>query len=182
MAWQRVRINVPEDLSASEREALGQDIVEFIRRRTESGVGVRRRGLGYENYRFPGYSKAYIESLDFKIAGKSPSQVDLTLSGDMLAALDVISHRPGSIMVGYQNGTEENSKAEGNQLGAYGGRPNNRKARSFLGLTSSELDTLVSKYKAPDRLEDKTKKAGLSEKLLKALLLDKKEDGDGGGQ
>lgn len=118
----------------------------MIRTRTESGTGVKRTADGgFRHYKFPAYSKAYKESLDFAIAGKT-TKVDLTLSGDMLAALDVLGHSNGSITVGYEAGTEENDRAEGNQKGSYGGRPRPSKARSFLGITQSELDSILEKY------------------------------------
>ena len=139
MAWQRARIPCPEDLTPSQREAYANELIDIIRNRSESGYGVKPTGEGdWRKYRFPGYSKSYTESLDFKIAGKSAGRVDLSLSGDMLAALDVLSTSPGSVMIGYENGTEENDRAEGNQKGSYGGSPNERKARAFLGATKAE--------------------------------------------
>jgi hypothetical protein len=146
--WQRVRIPIPEHFDAAQRAEIGKEIVEFIRQRTESGVGVKERGGKFVNYKFPGYSKTYIESLDFKIAGKSKNKVDLTLSGDMLIAMDVLGHEPGSILIGYEAGSEENDRADGNATGSYGGDPNPRKARSFLGVTDAELKLVLGKFES----------------------------------
>ncbi|HEV8043814.1 MAG TPA: hypothetical protein VGP38_01455, partial [Rubrobacter sp.] len=145
MPQQKIRIEIPDHFKPADREAIAKDIVEFIRERSEDGVGVRRRGSGFVNAQFPAYSTSYKESLDFKIAGKS-SHVDLTLSGDMLIALDVLSHKRGSVVVGYAAGSEENARAEGNILGSYGGSPNPRKARNFLGITDADLRSIIARH------------------------------------
>lgn len=143
MAWQRVKIEIPDDLDPSQRTELGKAVVEFIRQRTESGVGVKETGRGFRNVNFPPYSKAYLESLDFKVAGKSKTPVNLTLSGDMLIALDVLGHKRGELTIGFEKGTPENDRAEGNILGSYGGSPNPRKARNFLGISDEDLNQVL---------------------------------------
>jgi hypothetical protein len=137
--WQRFRVTVPDDFSPDMREALGREVTEFIRKRSEGGKDK-------DNKKFPKYSKEYTQSLDFDNAGKSKNKVDLTLSGDMLIALDVLSHRRGSVLIGYEKGTEENAKADGNVTGSYGqptGNPD--KARDFMGIKQSDLDKLIRK-------------------------------------
>lgn len=105
---------------------------------------VQRTQDGKDKYGepFKPYSKEYIKSLDFKNAGKT-RHVDLTLSGDMLAALHLLSHRSGNLNIGFENGTEENAKAEGNILGSYGRSPNPSKARDFLGIQPEKLAELI---------------------------------------
>lgn len=127
--WQRFRVDVPDDFSPGMREALGKEVVEFIRRRTESGKDKN-------DERFIKYSKAYINSKDFKNAGKSPSKVNLTLSGDMLIALDILSHKSGSVLIGFENGTEENARADGNV-----------QTRDFMGIKDKDLDKLIDKVR-----------------------------------
>jgi len=61
----------------------------------------------------------------------------------MLEAMDVLSTAPDSILIGYRNNTEENAKAEGNQKGSYGRSPDSSKQRKFLGVTKSELNTIL---------------------------------------
>lgn len=134
--WTRARIEVPDKLGGKDRELLGEEIVEFIRKRSS-------QGLDKDNKKFPKYSKEYINSLDFKNAGKKKTPVNLELSGDMLAAMDVISHKKGSILVGFENGTDENDRAEGNITGSYGRDPNPAKARDFLGVKKGDLKDLV---------------------------------------
>lgn len=140
--WTRTRIELPPELSPQQREQVGKDIIDFIIDRTKKGRNKLNRA-------FPGYSKSYIKSLDFKIAGKSPGRVNLTLSGDMLAALKVLSHKKGSVLIGFDNGTEENARAEGNILGTYGGSPTGKK-RDFLGITKKDLDVILSVYNAKE--------------------------------
>lgn len=143
MTWQRVKIEIPDTLKPKQREDLAFSILEFIRERTKSGTGLNAAGT--RNKDFPAYSASYMKSLDFKIAGKSRN-VDLTLTGDMLDAMDLLKHKKGEITIGFTNGSVDNAKAEGNILGSYGGTPNPRKARNFLGVTSSELKAIVGDF------------------------------------
>lgn len=138
MAQQKVVIAIPEDLDPGERLDLGLDIIEFIKDRTRDGVGFRKStGRNYSLSRIK-YTKEYA-----KKKGVSRSDVDLTLDGPMLESMAVLNNRPGSITVGYVAGTKQNDKAEGNQKGSYGGRPNSSKARPFLGLTKKDLDVIL---------------------------------------
>lgn len=136
MVWQKTRINIPEDLGPDERQNLALEIIEFIKTRSQNGVGVRKRGRGFENFSLPAYSKEYAER-------KGQTNVDLTLSTEMLESIELLSHSKGSILIGFQNGTDVNAKAEGNQTGSYGRAPNRRKARPFLGITRSDLLDLI---------------------------------------
>jgi hypothetical protein len=139
--WQRVKIPIDKRYKPNERRAIAREIVEKIRQRTQD------RNVDKNGRPFPKYSKDYVESLDFKIAGKSRGDIDLTLSGDMLTALDLLSHKSGELMVGYENGTEENAKADGNIRGTYGSkRPNPKKKRDFLGIMKKELNEILKKY------------------------------------
>lgn len=146
MAWQRVRIDLPDDLTPAQRKEAGRLIVEGIIERSQQGMGVRKAGDSFRHKPFAEYSEAYLDRK--KKAGKYSGNVDLTLDGDMLAALDVISDKKGSVLIGFENGSEENSKAEGNITGSYGGAPNPRKARNFLGLTRSEVRAVVKAVKS----------------------------------
>jgi hypothetical protein len=139
--WRRVGIEVPEWLGPDDRAQLADDIIEFIRRRTDSG-------LDKDNRKFPPYSKSYMQSLDFKVAGKGKN-VDLQLSGDMMASLSLLSHTKGRLLIGFENGTPENDRADGNITGSYGGSPNRRKARDFLGIADEDLARILIHYGGP---------------------------------
>lgn len=140
MPQQKVEIAIPSDLPPAAREELGDLIIEHIVDRTQ-------RGKDKNGKDFPAYSSSYVKSLDFKIAGKSRGKVDLQLSGDMLAAIQLLSSKKGKLTVGFERGAEENGRAEGNILGSYGGSPNRSKARDFLGIEKAKLRELVEYVK-----------------------------------
>jgi len=128
------------------RLAIANEVKDFIIERTQD------KHLDKNNRPFPKYSKEYERSLNFRLGGKS-SAVDLTLSGDMLAAIEVLENKKGKITIGYKKGTE-NDKAEGNIIGSYGkpsGDP--KKARDFLGITDKDFKNIVDKYKNESAVE-----------------------------
>lgn len=116
-----------------------QDAMEIIRRRTASGKDK-------DGNRFPKYSPDYVDSAQFKRAGKSKSPVNLKMTGDMMASMDILDQKKTRIRIGFEKGSEENAKAEGNALGSYGGKPNPEKARPFLGMTKKEYNKLLRQY------------------------------------
>lgn len=155
---QVVAITIPKEYGPTERQAIAQDVLQFIRKRTQSGR-VDKNGKP-----FPGYSKEYIDSLDFKIAGKSKSAINLTLSGDMLAAMDLQRHEPGKIVIGFQNGTEENARADGNIRGTYGkDRGSKAKARDFLGIGRDDLQKILAAYPKPESQEQARQRLAAAE-------------------
>lgn len=133
-------VNIPKAYKPAQRVAIAAEIIDYIRKRTA-------RGKDKNNSKFPGYSKDYVKSLDFKIAGKSKSNVNLKLTGDMLAAIDLLKHEPGKLKIGFEAGTEENGRAEGNILGTYGQKTSTGKKRDFLGITNEDLKKkILSKF------------------------------------
>lgn len=128
-------LSLPKGLTKAERLDIADLVIEFIVDRTQRGIDVAGK-------RFPAYSKAYIDSLDFENAGKS-KKVDLTLSGDMLAAIALLENRDGKIVIGYPEGSDEEGRAEGNILGSYGGEPDEKKARPFLGIKPDQLKKII---------------------------------------
>ena len=150
-AWFELPAKFEDDVA----EEIAQDIIDFIRRRSEKGLGIRPDKYGVvensDEKKFKGYSEAYKKSLDFKIAGKN-SNVDLTLSGDMLASIDfdkiVQKKNSTKIKIGVFD-DDVLGRAEGNILGTYGdmGRKNRKElARNFLGITQSDLEKILRKY------------------------------------
>jgi len=138
--WQRIRIDIDPRIKPADRVALADDIIEHIYERTTV------QNLDRRNRQFARYSKSYIKSAEFKGAGKSPGDVDLQLTGDMLAALDLLSHKSGSLLIGFEPGTEENAKADGNIRGTYGKTEGTGPRRDFLGLTRAKLRELQREY------------------------------------
>jgi len=135
--WQKIKIDLSGyGLSPDQKDEVADLIIERIVNRTDQGKDKDGR-------RFPGYSKSYKESLDFKVAGKT-NKVDLQLSGDMLAALSVLDKTSRSVVIGFERGSEENAKADGNIRGTYGKpTPDPKKARDFLGISDAELTKII---------------------------------------
>lgn len=136
---QYIDIRIPKTLSRSERREIADLVVERIVDRTLDGKD--KDNKPFKNNK---YSESYIKSLDFDNAGKSESNVNLKLSGDMLAALTLLDDSDGKIRIGFENGSEENARADGNIRGTYGKqRGSSKKARPFLGITPKELKTII---------------------------------------
>jgi hypothetical protein len=132
--WQRIKIEIPKQIKPADREEVALEIIDFIANRT-------KRNKDKDGRKFPNYTKDYA-----KIKGTSRSNVDLTLTGEMLDELKLISHRSGSLLIGYDRGSDINGKVEGNRLGSYGGSPNPSKARDFLGIREKELQDILMDY------------------------------------
>lgn len=115
-------------------------ILDFIRDR------VKDQNLDRDNKPLPKYSEAYIKSLNFKIAGKSPGDVNMTQSGDTLGAMTLLSHERGTLLLGFEKGSQENAIADGNIRGTYGNSKSTGKKRPFLGLTERDLASIVQDF------------------------------------
>lgn len=131
-------VSIDERYTAEEREAIAAEIMSRVRQRTLSGKDVNGRN-------FPGYEPKYVKSVDFKAAGKSKNQVNLRLSGEMLAYMEVLKNQKGKVVIGYSD-EDQAGKAEGNNIGSYGGKKNPKKARNFLGINPKELSSILAKY------------------------------------
>jgi len=143
MAWMKTKIVIPKSYGPDEREAIALELIEKIIERTQ-------KGKDKNGDKFPAYSKSYKNSLNFKIGGKT-SKVDLTLSGDMLADMQLLAHKSGEVVIGYENGTESNAKAEGNIKGTYGKKvPNPDRAKDFLGVQKKEVKEVLDLYPIKD--------------------------------
>jgi hypothetical protein len=121
---------------------VGREIARTIRERTAKGIDKNGNA-------FAPYSEEYIESKEFAIARKSPSQVNLRLTNEMLTDLQVIDVDParGTITVGITDATSQ-AKAHGHITGAAGRLP----VRDFMGISQSEFATILSKVPEPDTL------------------------------
>ncbi|MEM5807980.1 MAG: hypothetical protein QW818_02505 [Candidatus Aenigmatarchaeota archaeon] len=162
--WQKFDLKIPKSLGSAERQAIAEDVIDFIIERTRSGFDVNWK-------RFPSYSKDYKKSLDFKLAGKKSKPVNLTLSGELLDSIKVLDNKPGKITIGFdRNDNELNAKAEGNQLGTYGNlEPIPGKARKFLGIAEEDFKKILKKYQTSDGLE-KAKEALAASFIAKEIV------------
>jgi hypothetical protein len=147
---QKTVIRIPKGYDESVRHLIGRAIVNRIIVRT------RDENLDKNNRRLGGYDKDYSDGLDFKIAGKSRSDVDLTLTGEMLNSLDVIDSTDGEITIGYKAGDPINGKVKGNRLGTYGQNKKVGPKRDFLGITNGDLGKILKKF--PNQNESSLKR------------------------
>lgn len=146
-----VRKQIREVVSSSAfKEELGMLYIDKIVQRTKDGIDKDGKS-------FAGYSDSYKNSLAFQIAGKG-SNVDLTLTGEMLASLQ--AKASGAEVEINLIDARNKGKAHGLITGK-NGRWSAK--RDFLGLPESEEDRifkdLVSLYSSDvnrevDRLRD----------------------------
>jgi len=121
-------------LDGATKEAFLQDAIDMIIERTKNN-----RSLSGSKFKSP-YSDSYANSNDFKAHGKSKNNVNMTLTGDMLDSLDIISISGNNAVIGWEDDTE-NKKAYNHNTG------DTVPKRTFLGLQAKEVSELKDKYK-----------------------------------
>ena len=129
---QKFILKLPRGYSRETVVKIANRVIQTIKERTAQGLD--RNGKA-----FPKYSKTYE-----KVKGQS--NVDLELSGEMLDQLQVLSVGFSVATIGFPNLAEINGRVEGNRLGSYGGDPDPKKARDFLGITKADLDTILEDF------------------------------------
>jgi hypothetical protein len=117
------------------RRAIAEEFISIINKRTKSGYGVSKSGSEVELTK---YSPEYINSLEFKAFGKKADQVNMKLTGSMLASIDLIDDSSKALSIGIDN--EEAPKAFNHLTG------DTVKKRPFLGLTADDIEKVKSKY------------------------------------
>ena len=148
MPQMKEKIKIPKGYTRRERAAIAQEIIDFIRFRT------REQGRDKNGKLFKGYSKAYKESLDYKISNKG-GKVNLTLSGELIDSVKKVADSDGEIVIGHDGRSGKlNGKAEGNIKGTYGDdNRKNRTPRDYLGISKTQLSKIIRNYPLEDRLE-----------------------------
>lgn len=152
------------DLSEDEslKQAIGQVLIDQMLSRVESG-----KGIGGVKLKSP-YSKRYADSIEFKAAGKSKGKVNMTLTGDMLASVNVVSTEGNKIKIGIDN-DDQVAKAYNHQTG------DTVPARPFFGFTKGELSEIKSKFKSKIKAAAKDGETA-TDRLATQLLRDISED------
>lgn len=116
--------------SFNDRLKIGNAIVSHIQTRSKGGRGVGGR-------RLKNYEDGYVKTIEFKAAGKSKRDPNLTLTGKMLSDLVVLdASRIGRVTVGFRN-ERSNDKSEWMREKGY----------DFMGLSNSELQKILSDIK-----------------------------------
>ncbi len=131
--WQKFELDL-SDYGDAEREAIAIEVIDRIVKRTKGGKDKNGRP-------FAPYSQEYRHSLAFKNAGKSETP-DLTLSGDMLDSIQLLSNSDGKVEIGFE---------DGNIRGTFGHSSPVGPKRDFLGISSKELSSILKKYPLDER-------------------------------
>lgn len=116
------------------KQAFGQALIDHMVERTESGVDKNGQ-------KFSAYPKSYKESDAFKAFGKT-SKVNLTMTGDMLAQIDIVEAKANEIKIGWRDDTE-NAKAYNHNTG------DTVTKRPFFGINDKDLSNVSKEFK-PD--------------------------------
>lgn len=138
-------IKIDKLYNEQERRAIGQEILDYIRKTAAKGISPQT------GKPFKAYSDSYKKSLDYKNVKGRSEKVTLSLSGDMLAELDVIENKKGELTIGYETDNPAAEKAEGNQIGSYGQDHGRSKfARPFIKINKDALAAILKKYPIND--------------------------------
>lgn len=104
----------------------GARVVDEIVRRTQED-NVDKTGKSFRKY-----SKSYIKSQNFQIAGKDAGSVDLTLSGDMLGTMQVLGVSGHSVTIGW------NIEVEDEKAGFHVNGTGKMPKRDFFGMPKGD--------------------------------------------
>lgn len=121
-------------------QEIAQATIDYMIERVSEG-----KGVGGKKLKSP-YSDDYADSLDFKAAGKSKSDVNMKLSGDMLGSIDAETDL-SSFKISIKG--DEAPKAYGHMTGFEGHPtiPEGKYKREFFGVTKEELErNVLSKF------------------------------------
>ena len=113
------------------KNAIGQALIDRIVERSQSGTDLRGTA-------FKPYKKSYTESDQFSAFGKS-KDVNMTLSGDMLSGLTVLSDAGNDIKIGWDDATN-NAKAYNHMVG------DTVRKRQFFGITKAAAQEIASEF------------------------------------
>lgn len=111
------------------RLAIAQRVLDHIADRTADGIDV-------DGNAFAPYSSEYTESAEFILSGKSAGQVNMELTGNMLASMDVLGEGPNTITIGIAD-PEQAPKAYNHNVG------DTLPRRAFFGIKHEDLVELI---------------------------------------
>lgn len=126
---------VPEDVA----QGFGQDLINEIRDRTQN-KNINRFGNS-----FKGYTKEYVDSFIFKAFKGGNESVNLTLTGDMMGTMDLLSVTDSFLEIGW-NSSNQAAKAHGHITGKNGQVP--KMQRDFFGLPDTVIKQKAREYES----------------------------------
>lgn len=130
--------DAPISLDPVLQREIAQATIDYIKSRVED----ENLGFGRKALKSP-YQKSYQESLDFEASGKSPINVNMMLSGDMMGSIDVLDEGK-TVKIGIDN-PDVMPRAYGHQSG-FKDHPNSKMRkykREFFGVTDDEVKKFV---------------------------------------
>lgn len=145
-------IQLPSPYSESAKTQIAERIIEVIRTRTDKGLDKNQRAFRYvDKSKFEGNN--------------------LTLEGDMLLSLEVVSISSDEIVIGYKDDTPESQRAHGNIFGTYGQPEANPKiAKDFLGISQSELNLILAEFESEQGNEELAELDAAANAVFKRLF------------
>ena len=160
MAQNKITLNLPSNLSYTERERIADLAIERIRERTNKGVDMHGEA-------FRAYSQTYRDSDNYKNAHKS-GLVNLRLTNEMMNDLEQLGDSPNAVTIGFEAGSDANDKASWAKASDNGPR------REFLGINQAELQDIISQVKGETSRTNVTQlvraELGSESKLLSSFL------------
>jgi hypothetical protein len=151
----------------SQDKALARAIMQEVIDYTKTRVIKENAGYNGKALKSP-YSKTYQSTLDFIASGKSASDVNMKLSGDMLGSIDILEEKGSKFTYGLSD-PEVIPRAYGHQTG-FEGHPNSAMSkykREWFGISEREFKSkILPKFK--DELKDvKANEAKAQDRLIK---------------
>jgi len=156
-----VLISIPTRFNATQREAIGLDIINRIVERTEAGLDVNGNP-------FAPYKQSYKQTLDYKVGHGSSSKVNLTLTGEMLGSISIVANGPGFIKLGFDD-SSASEKAKWVQAPT-GQKAGKQSPRKFLGINEKDLNKILTKYESSDVAFNTNATRDLSENIIRRIL------------
>lgn len=154
-------INLPSDLNVTQREAIGLDVIQFIKERTLNGLDIN-------NNPFAPYKQSYKDTLDYKIGHGDDPKVNLKLTGEMLGTLSLISHGVGFIKLGF---TDQEAAKKAKWIEAPTGQKFGKQPpRRFFGIAEKDLNKIIERYKSADAATITTEANRVADTVLRRIL------------
>jgi hypothetical protein len=116
------------------KNLFGVNAIDSIRNRTEN------ENVDMKGQSFPKYSNSYIKSFIFSLYSKSPTDVNLKLTGGMLASLNTILQSGTKLAIEVLG--EANDRAHGHMFGIKS-KQYGKVKRQFLGLPKEEENKIL---------------------------------------
>lgn len=154
-------INLPQNLNNLQREAIGLDVIDFIIERTKSGVDINHEP-------FADYKQSYKNTFEYKIGHGGSSDVNLTLTGEMLETITLLSHGVGFIKLGFSDAdAAKKAKWISSPTGQKAGK---QKPRRFFGINDKDLNKIINRHKNNDVAFQTTATQSLASNAVRKIL------------